>query len=77
MSIMNWRVRNSGLPQWYCNKVRSCGLSSAAKGATARSRCVKCAPSSSAACRVRHYVPLRLARSVAVAARNPPSATRA
>ena len=32
---MSWRVRSVGLPQWYCSRVRSCGLSSAAKGAQA------------------------------------------
>ena len=35
-SIMSWRVRSVGLPQWYCSKARSWGLSSAATGAQAR-----------------------------------------
>src|SRR5690606_3248879 len=25
-SIMSWRVRRSGLPQWYCSRARNCGL---------------------------------------------------
>ena len=36
-SIMSWRVRSTGLPQWYCSTARSWGLSSAATGAQARS----------------------------------------
>ena len=33
---MNWRVRSTGWPQWYCNSPRNCGLSSPATAAHSR-----------------------------------------